>query len=118
MTRAYDELGEAEQVEVLRGVALRAAAAFGLEVAGMALALHGYNTTFRVDVRDGRRLALRVGTNSHSTPEHAVDQLLAFVDAGATDVNVALRAPWDEEALDAYLDQVVPAVRAAVGARS
>ena len=48
------------------------------------------------------------------TPEHAVDQVLAFVEAGATDVNVALRAPWDEEALDAYLDEVVPAVRAAV----
>ena len=39
----------------------------------------------------------------------AVEQLVAFVDAGATDVNVALRAPWDEEALDAYLDEVVPA---------
>ena len=49
------------------------------------------------------------------TPDGAVDQVLAFVAAGATDVNVALRAPWDEEALDAYLADVVPAVRAAAG---
>jgi alkanesulfonate monooxygenase SsuD/methylene tetrahydromethanopterin reductase-like flavin-dependent oxidoreductase (luciferase family) len=49
------------------------------------------------------------------TPDRAVEQVVAFVEAGATDVNVALRAPWDEEALDAYLDDVVPAVRAAVG---
>ena len=50
------------------------------------------------------------------TPDGAVEQVLAFVAAGATDVNVALRAPWDEEALDAYLADVVPAVRAAAGA--
>jgi alkanesulfonate monooxygenase SsuD/methylene tetrahydromethanopterin reductase-like flavin-dependent oxidoreductase (luciferase family) len=48
------------------------------------------------------------------TPDRALEQVLAFVEAGATDVNVALRAPWDEDALDAYLDEVVPAVRAAV----
>jgi alkanesulfonate monooxygenase SsuD/methylene tetrahydromethanopterin reductase-like flavin-dependent oxidoreductase (luciferase family) len=52
------------------------------------------------------------------TPDGAVDQIVAFVEAGATDVNIALRAPWDEEALDAYLTEVVPAVRTAVGARS
>lgn len=47
------------------------------------------------------------------TPEEAVERTLAYLDAGATDVNVALRAPWDEEALDAWLEQVLPAVRAA-----
>jgi alkanesulfonate monooxygenase SsuD/methylene tetrahydromethanopterin reductase-like flavin-dependent oxidoreductase (luciferase family) len=51
------------------------------------------------------------------TPDRALEQALAFVEAGATDVNVALRAPWDEEALDAYLDDIVPAVRRAVGDR-
>jgi hypothetical protein len=49
------------------------------------------------------------------TPERAVEQVLSFVEAGATDVNVALRAPWDEDALTAYLDEVVPAVRAQLG---
>jgi alkanesulfonate monooxygenase SsuD/methylene tetrahydromethanopterin reductase-like flavin-dependent oxidoreductase (luciferase family) len=47
------------------------------------------------------------------TPETAAERILAFVESGATDVNVALRAPWDEDALDAYLAEVVPAVRAA-----
>ena len=63
-----------EQVEVLRPVALEAAARFGLEVVGAELAAHAYNTTFRVDGSDGRRWALRVGTNSASTPAHVVAQ--------------------------------------------
>jgi hypothetical protein len=32
-------------------------------------------------------------------------------------VNIALRAPWDDAALDAYLEEVVPAVRAEFGSR-
>jgi len=48
------------------------------------------------------------------TPDRAVERVLAYHQAGAQGVNVALRAPWDEEALSAYLDEVVPAVRAAV----
>ena len=49
------------------------------------------------------------------TPEQAAEQLLAYVDAGAQLVNVALRAPFDDEALTAYLDTVVPAVRVELG---
>lgn len=74
MADGYEHLGEAEQVEALRPLALRAAEGFGLEVERMELALHAFNTTFRIDVRDGRRFALRVGTNSLSTPAHAVAQ--------------------------------------------
>ncbi|MEL7157660.1 MAG: LLM class flavin-dependent oxidoreductase, partial [Actinomycetota bacterium] len=47
------------------------------------------------------------------TPDDAYDQILAYVEAGAHLVNVALRAPFDEVALRAYVDEVVPAVRAA-----
>lgn len=47
------------------------------------------------------------------TPDDAVGQVLAFLEAGAQDVNIALRAPWDDHALEAYLTEVVPAVRAA-----
>ena len=46
-----------------------------------------------------------------ATPEQAVERLMEYVDAGADGVNVALRPPVDEEALAAYLDVVVPAVR-------
>ena len=48
------------------------------------------------------------------TPDQAVARILEYVDAGADDVNIALRAPWDDDVLQAYLDDVVPAVRAAV----
>ncbi len=47
------------------------------------------------------------------TPDQAVEQIMAYADAGADMVNVALRAPFDREALDAFIEQVVPAVRAA-----
>jgi alkanesulfonate monooxygenase SsuD/methylene tetrahydromethanopterin reductase-like flavin-dependent oxidoreductase (luciferase family) len=48
------------------------------------------------------------------TPDDAVEQIAAFRDAGADMVNVALRLPVDQDALDAYLDVVVPAARSAV----
>lgn len=47
------------------------------------------------------------------TPDDAFDQVMAYVDAGAQLVNVALRAPFDVDALRTYVDEVVPAVRAA-----
>ncbi len=44
-------------------------------------------------------------------PDDAVERILAYRDAGADLVNVALRAPFGDAVLDAYLDVVVPAVR-------
>lgn len=44
-------------------------------------------------------------------PDQAFNQVSAYVEAGAQAVNVALRAPWDDEALDAYLHETVPALR-------
>ena len=49
------------------------------------------------------------------TPDRAVEQVMAYVDNGADAVNIALRAPWDDEALGVYLNEVMPAVRAASG---
>lgn len=46
------------------------------------------------------------------TPANAVDRIRAYIAAGAQDINIALRAPWDADALRAYLTEVVPAVRA------
>lgn len=48
------------------------------------------------------------------TPDEVVERVLEYHAAGADLVNIALRAPWDAEALDAYLEDVVPRVRAAV----
>ena len=48
------------------------------------------------------------------TPDTVVERVLSYVQAGATDVNIALRAPWDAEALNLYLTEVAPAVKAAL----
>ncbi len=37
------------------------------------------------------------------TPTEAVDRIMAYREAGADMINVALRAPWNEDALDAFL---------------
>ncbi len=47
------------------------------------------------------------------TPTQAVEQVLAYAEAGADMVNIALRAPYDRAAVDAYLTEVLPAVRSA-----
>jgi alkanesulfonate monooxygenase SsuD/methylene tetrahydromethanopterin reductase-like flavin-dependent oxidoreductase (luciferase family) len=48
------------------------------------------------------------------TVDGAAEQILAYAEAGADLVNVALRAPFDREALEAYVTDVVPAIRAAL----
>jgi len=47
------------------------------------------------------------------TPAQAVERILEYANAGATEINIALRAPWNPEALDAYIESVMPAVRRA-----
>jgi len=49
------------------------------------------------------------------TPDDALERIAEYVDAGATDLNVALRAPWPSESLDAWLDDVAPRARRAHG---
>ncbi len=45
------------------------------------------------------------------TPGHVVERIAEYRAAGADMVNVALRLPVDDDALGAYLDEVVPAAR-------
>ena len=47
------------------------------------------------------------------TPAEAPARINAYRQAGASMINIALRAPWDEDALDAYLEEVIPAVKSA-----
>lgn len=92
MSAPYDELSDDEQVDALRPVALRAAAAFGIEVARLELLLRSYNTTFEVEASDGRRFALRVGTNSKSTIAHAIAQQ-SWIAAIAAETDVLVPEP-------------------------
>ena len=45
------------------------------------------------------------------TPDTAAEQIMAYEEAGADAVNIVLRAPWADDALDAYLEEVIPAFR-------
>ena len=45
------------------------------------------------------------------TPDQAREILASYFEAGADLITIALRAPWEAEALDAYLAEVVPKVR-------
>ena len=45
------------------------------------------------------------------TPEQVVEQLMAYRENGADLINIALRMPFTQEALEAYRDVVMPAVR-------
>lgn len=49
------------------------------------------------------------------TAERAVEEVMAYAEAGADLVNIALRAPFDRQALAAYRELVVPQVRRATG---
>jgi Ser/Thr protein kinase RdoA (MazF antagonist) len=89
---AYRDLTEDEQVEVLRPVGLTAAERFGLDPVSVDLVAHVYNTTFRVATADGTQYALRVNTNSLSTPENVVAQQ-AWQRAIASDTDVLVPEP-------------------------
>ena len=43
------------------------------------------------------------------TPQQAVDRIGEYAQAGATDLNIALRAPFDLEAVHAFIEEVLPA---------
>ena len=45
------------------------------------------------------------------TPDQVIEQVAAYRDAGADGLNIALRAPWSSDAIDAWLENVVPALR-------
>jgi Ser/Thr protein kinase RdoA (MazF antagonist) len=61
-------------------------------VAHLEVVAHAYNTTFRADTVEGTTYALRVGTNSHSTPRHVVAQQ-AWQQAIAAETDVLVAAP-------------------------
>lgn len=46
-------------------------------------------------------------------PGEAAERVHEYVASGATSVNVALRAPWNQDAVDAYVEEVMPAIRQA-----
>lgn len=93
MSTLYQDLDEQSQIAVVRTVAEAAVQEFGLRAPVLELVSHAYNTTFRVDTADGSRLALRVNTNSVSSPEEITAQQ-AWQHALATETDVVVPDPW------------------------
>lgn len=91
MTR-YADLDAESQIAALRPVAAAGAELLGLEVARIAPVHHGYNTTFRVRTNEGVDYAVRVLTNSQSTPSHLAAQH-AWMHALARDTTVPVPNP-------------------------
>ena len=88
----YASLASDEQVTLLRSVARTGSARFGLDVETIELVRHEFNTTFRVADLTGRVTAVRVNTNSVSTPEHVIAQH-AWMRALAAQTPVRLPVP-------------------------
>ena len=47
------------------------------------------------------------------TPDAASERIIEYVESGVDELNIALRAPWDDAALEVYLEDVVPTIRKA-----
>jgi alkanesulfonate monooxygenase SsuD/methylene tetrahydromethanopterin reductase-like flavin-dependent oxidoreductase (luciferase family) len=44
-------------------------------------------------------------------PDDVMEQVAAFVDAGAELVNIAIRPPWNQELLAEYVENIVPLMK-------
>jgi alkanesulfonate monooxygenase SsuD/methylene tetrahydromethanopterin reductase-like flavin-dependent oxidoreductase (luciferase family) len=44
-------------------------------------------------------------------PDDVMEQVAAFVDAGAEMVNIAIRPPWNQELLAEYVENIVPLMK-------
>lgn len=89
---AFDDLEPDRQVEALRQIARAGADTFGIEVDQLDLVVHAFNTTFRVQAADGSTFAVRVNTNSQSSPAHVVAQH-AWQRAITAQTNVVVPVP-------------------------
>ncbi len=80
------------QVARLRPVAVEALHRYGIEVAGLRLLNHGFNTTFWVDTVAGQRFALRLNVNSRRTDANIAAEM-AWLAALATDTDLRVPVP-------------------------
>lgn len=88
----FRELGRQAQVVRMRTLASTALARYPIEVDKFGLLEHGFNTTFRVDARDGSRFALRLNVNSRRSPENVAAEV-AWIAALARDTRLSVASP-------------------------
>ncbi len=85
-------LSKRAQVSRMRSVAIEAVRHFPVSVARLTLLEHGFNTTFRIDSSDGRKLAMRINVNSRRSPENIAAEV-QWLDALARDTDLVVAAP-------------------------
>lgn len=88
----FADLSKRAQVNRLRPTAQAMLRHYPIEVERVRLVTHLYNTTFRVDTKNGQTFALRVNTNSERTPEE-MNAEVAWVDALARETDLWVPAP-------------------------
>jgi Ser/Thr protein kinase RdoA (MazF antagonist) len=76
----------------MRALAGAVLARYPIGVDKFTLLQHGFNTTFRVDARDGRRFALRLNVNSRRSPAN-VEAEVAWVAAVSRDTGLSVACP-------------------------
>lgn len=103
------------QVRVLRGVAFRALSQWRIQPAGLRLAYHGYNTTFRVADGDGRLYALRLAVNHRKPAEHTRAEM-AWLTALSADTDLLVPTPIATADGRLAADVTVPGLEGAVSA--
>ncbi|MCZ6887996.1 MAG: LLM class flavin-dependent oxidoreductase [Gammaproteobacteria bacterium] len=101
------EVDKRDPAEIRRGVNV----AFGLAMTEQGL----IEERNRINSEWGPAAERILGGTLLCTPDRAAEQIMEYVAAGANEINIALRAPFDPEALDAYIENVMPAVRKAAG---
>ena len=85
-------LSKRAQVSRMRSVALEATRDFPLSVDRLTLLEHGFNTTFRVDTTDGRKLAMRINVNSRRSSANIAAET-QWLDALARDTDLTVPVP-------------------------
>ena len=92
MRKPFTEVTARTQANRLRALAARALPAWGLADASLRLLNHGYNTTFRVEVPDGRRFALRVNVIPTKTEAHLLAEV-AWLAALSAETDLTVPTP-------------------------
>jgi Ser/Thr protein kinase RdoA (MazF antagonist) len=88
----FARLSNRRQIATLARVAERALGEYGLSGSRLTKINHGFNTTFRVDATDGRKLAIRVNVNSKGWPGKLAAET-AWIEALATETSLSVPRP-------------------------
>jgi Ser/Thr protein kinase RdoA (MazF antagonist) len=88
----FEERSRRAQIAVLRQHAVEVLRRYPIEVDGLRLLNHGYNTTFRVDASGGQRFALRINVNSRRAPEH-LNAEIGWLAALTADTDLVVPVP-------------------------